>query len=87
MTWYVYIVCCSDNSLYTGITNNLERRINAHNSSKGAKYTRGRTPVVLVYAEQVGNKSQALKREIDIKKLSKAEKLELINKGTNEFIK
>lgn len=79
MNWYVYIVRCSDNSLYTGITNDLERRISEHNDSKlGAKCTRSRRPVVLVYHEIVESRSAAAKREHEIKKLKKPEKENLI---------
>ncbi|MGM0410566.1 MAG: GIY-YIG nuclease family protein [Bacillota bacterium] len=77
---YVYILSCSDNSLYTGYTTDLERRVNEHNEGKGAKYTRGRTPVELVYHEKKKSKSLAMKREYEIKQLSRAEKLKLISK-------
>jgi putative endonuclease len=70
---------CSDNTLYCGYTNNLNKRIAAHNSGKGAKYTKTRTPVKLVYNETFDNKSDAMKREWQIKKLTKKEKLKLIN--------
>lgn len=76
---YVYILECSDKTLYTGWTNDINKRIERHNSGKGAKYTRGRLPVKLVYFELLDNKSLALKREIEIKKLSKKDKLLLIN--------
>lgn len=76
---YVYILECSDKTLYTGWTNDINRRVDCHNSGKGAKYTRGRLPVKLVYFELLDNKSLALKREIEIKKLSKKDKLLLIN--------
>jgi putative endonuclease len=76
--WYVYILLCNDGSYYTGITNNLEKRINTHNLKKGAKYTRGRTPVVLLASWEYQTKSEVLKREIEIKKMSKKEKEELI---------
>lgn len=79
--WWVYILRCRDGTLYTGITDDVERRLKAHNSGKGAKYTRGRGPVEMVYREQHLNKSAALKREIAIKKLSREEKLTLIEKG------
>lgn len=75
---YIYILECSDGTYYTGWTNNLELRIEAHNSGKGAKYTRGRTPVKIVYKEEFDTKSEALKREIEIKKLSRLKKIELI---------
>lgn len=76
---YVYILRCSDDTLYTGYTNNLDNRIKTHNAKKGAKYTRGRTPVKLIYFEEYEDKSSALKREIAIKKLSRDKKLELLN--------
>lgn len=75
---YVYILSCSDNTLYTGWTNDLERRINVHSSGKGAKYTRGRLPVKLVYFEKFNDKKLAMKREYAIKGLSREEKLKLI---------
>jgi putative endonuclease len=73
--WYVYILECFDHTLYTGITNNLERRIKQHNENKGAKYTRGRGPVILIKSFQRFTKSDALKLEYKIKKLSKEDKL------------
>lgn len=77
--WYVYILECSDKTLYTGITTDLERRINEHNgSSKGAKYTRTRRPVRMVYFEVHDGRSNSSKREREIKKLSRKEKLEMI---------
>tara|TARA_B110000046_G_scaffold147586_1_gene155280 strand:- start:167 stop:424 length:258 start_codon:yes stop_codon:yes gene_type:complete len=77
--WWVYIVECSDESLYAGITTDLERRMIEHNDSKkGAKYTRNRRPVDLVYSEMHPDRSTASKREYEIKKLSRAEKLKLI---------
>jgi putative endonuclease len=80
MNNYVYILECSDKSLYTGTTNNLEKRIKEHNNTtSGAKYTRGRRPVKLVYAETCSTLSIALKREAEIKKLSRSEKLHLIS--------
>lgn len=77
--WQVYIILCSDNSFYTGITTDLERRIDEHNSGKAASYTRGRRPVKLVYQESCQSQSQALKREFQIKSLSRKEKLKLIH--------
>ena len=83
--YYVYMVRCNDNSLYTGYTvNNLKKRIRAHNEKKGAKYTRSRIPVKLAYYEIYCNLSDALKREIEIKKLSKLQKESLI---TKKFLK
>ncbi len=79
---FVYILECSDRTLYTGWTNNMEKRLQEHNEGKsGAKYTRGRRPVRLVYRELCPTKSDALKRERDIKKLSRAQKLLLIESG------
>ena len=77
--WFVYIVECNDKSLYTGITNNLEKRIKTHNEGKGAKYTKPRRPVILKYYESVSTKNIALKREIAIKSLSRNQKIKLIN--------
>lgn len=80
-SYYVYIVQCSDTTLYTGITTNIERRLHEHNtSSKGAKYTRNRRPVILMYSEECENKSIASKREYQIKKLTRENKLKLIDK-------
>ena len=76
--YYVYLLRCGDGTLYTGFTNDLARRLAAHNAGKGAKYTRGRRPVELVYWESFSNKSSALRRECAIKRLSWAEKLSLI---------
>ena len=75
---YVYIVECNDNTFYTGWTNNLEKRIKAHNDGKGAKYTQGRRPVKLVYFEEFETKQEALKREWFIKHLSRKEKMDII---------
>lgn len=75
---YVYILRCKDNSLYTGWCVDLEKRIALHNSGKGAKYTRSKRPCKLVYYEEIDNKSEALKREIAIKKLTKAKKEDLV---------
>ncbi len=76
-SWYVYIVECGDGTLYTGITDDVESRILAHNSGKGAKYTKGRCPVVLKYSEEVMGRSEATKREIEIKKMKKGMKIGL----------
>ena len=77
---YVYILKCADDTLYTGWTNNLEKRILTHNKGKGAKYTRARLPVELVYSEEFIDKIDAQKREYAIKKLKRSEKLKLIYK-------
>lgn len=77
--WFVYMLECSDTSLYTGITTDLERRINEHNNStRGAKYTKTRRPVHMVYFELADDRSKASKREREIKKLTRKEKLDLI---------
>lgn len=76
--WYVYILRCSDGTLYTGMTDDVARRAEVHNSGKGAKYTRGRTPVEVVYTEKCESYSAALKREYAIKQLTRQEKLEMI---------
>ncbi|MGP1442478.1 MAG: GIY-YIG nuclease family protein [Anaerovoracaceae bacterium] len=75
---YVYIVKCKDDSLYTGWTNDINKRLEAHNSGKGSKYTRGRVPVVLVHLETFDTKEAAMKREHEIKQLSRSKKWELI---------
>ena len=75
---YTYILECSDGSFYTGWTNNLEKRINCHNKGKGAKYTRGRLPLKLVYFEEFIEKRDAQKRESVIKHLTRNDKLNLI---------
>lgn len=75
---YVYILECFDSSLYTGYTNDLKKRVGIHNSGKGAKYTRCRLPVKLVYYEEFETKSEAMKREYSIKQLSRGEKTDLI---------
>lgn len=76
--WYVYIVRCSDGSLYTGVSTNISRRIYAHNSGRGAKYTRSRRPVSIVYAGPEMTQSAALKEEYRIKSLSRKKKLVMI---------
>ena len=76
--WRVYILRCKDGSLYTGITTDVEERFKAHNSGKGAKYTRGRGPLELVYTEECADKSEALRRELQIKAMSRRRKLELL---------
>lgn len=77
MKCYTYVLKCSDGSLYTGWTNDMKNRLKAHNEGKGAKYTRGRTPVELVYLEEFDTKEAAMRREAAIKKMSRAEKLKL----------
>lgn len=79
--WYLYILRCRDGSLYTGITTDVEKRFEAHQSGKGAKYTRGRGPLKLIYRETCGDHSGALRRELEIKRLPREEKLKLIKKS------
>lgn len=76
---YVYILRCNDDSLYTGWTNNLEKRLKTHLAGKGAKYTKARLPVELVYYEEFDDKIAAMKREYEIKQLTRKEKLELLH--------
>lgn len=76
-SWIVYIVRCKDGTLYTGITKDLEKRIEAHDSGKGAKYTRGRGPVKLVWSQIAKSEGKAKQREAEIKKLSREEKQKL----------
>ena len=78
---YTYMVMCNDNSIYTGWTNNLEKRMKAHNSGKGARYTRSRLPVILVYFEEFATKEAAMKREYELKQLTRTQKLKIIEKG------
>ena len=84
--WYLYILRCGDGSLYTGITTDVERRLEAHRQGRGAKYTRGRGPLELVFQEECGTHSQALKREAAVKRLPRQEKEAMIapfpGKGT-----
>ena len=79
--YYTYILKCSDGSLYCGYTNNPEKRVAIHNEGKGAKYTRSRLPVELVYLESFLEKKEALKRECEIKKLKRCEKLKLLEEN------
>jgi len=76
--WHLYIIRCNDDKLYTGISNNVEKRVAAHNNGKGCRFTRYRCPVVLVYREYCGSKSAARRREIVVKKLTRQQKLDLI---------
>ena len=77
---YTYILKCNDGSLYTGWTNDLEQRVAAHNTGKGAKYTKARRPVELVYFEEFETKEQAMKREYAIKQMARKDKLELVRR-------
>ena len=76
--WYVYMLRCGDGTLYTGVARDVQARLEAHRSGKGAKYTRGRYPLELVYTEQCATKSEALKRELAIKALPRTEKTKLL---------
>ncbi|BBJ00284.1 hypothetical protein FGKAn22_19760 [Ferrigenium kumadai] len=82
MSWVCYLLRCADGTLYCGITNDLDKRLAAHNAGIAAKYTRTRGPVELAYMERCPDKSAALKREMAIKQLTRAEKLALIDSGS-----
>ncbi len=84
--YYVYILKCNDNTLYTGYTNDLCKRENAHNAGIAAKYTRVRLPVSIVYSEEYATRSDAMKREAAIKKLTRSEKLALIEKESENSL-
>ena len=79
--WYLYILRCGDGTLYTGITNDIEKRLEAHRTGKGAKYTRGRGPLELIYQETCESHSHALKRELEVKKLPREKKERLVSAG------
>lgn len=76
--WFVYILQCKDKSLYTGITNDIQKRLADHRAGRGSKYVRSRLPVVIVYEENIRTKSKALRREMEIKRLTRQQKLKLI---------
>ena len=76
--WYLYILRCGDGTFYTGITTDVDKRLEAHRSGRGAKYTRGRAPLEVIYRECCGTHSDALKREMAVKRLSREEKQALI---------
>lgn len=80
-TWYLYILRCADGTLYTGITTDVEKRLEQHRCGKGAKYTRGRAPLELIYREECGSHSQALKRECAVKALKRQQKQALVTEG------
>lgn len=80
-TYFVYMLRCADGSLYTGWTSDIDRRVRQHNRGVASKYTRTRLPVSLVYLEEASSRGDALRREIDIKKLERAQKLKLIGGG------
>lgn len=81
--YYVYVLRCRDDTLYTGYTTDVERRVREHNAGDGAKYTRGRTPVQVCYVESYGTRSRALGRERAIKQLTRAQKERLIENNGN----
>ena len=85
--WYVYIIQCKDGTYYTGITTNVERRLKEHNSGKGAKYTRSRTPVELEECKEFKNRSEASKEEARIKKLTRIKKEKLIGEWRVERLR
>lgn len=76
MSWFVYILLCEDSSLYTGSTNNLEKRFKTHKNGKGGKYTRSHKPLKIIHSEKFETKSEALKREIEIKSWSRGDKIQ-----------
>jgi putative endonuclease len=84
MSWQVYIILCSDDSLYTGITTDIGRRFSQHHEGRGAKYFRARRPLEVVYLEKGHTRSTACKREIQVKKMMKTEKCRLISSEMNE---
>ena len=84
LSWFVYMLRCGDDTLYTGVTDDVQRRFEKHSSGKGAKYTRGRGPLTLVYVEELPDKSCALKREIEIKRLGREKKLKLCSEWNSE---
>lgn len=85
-TWYLYILKCADDTLYTGITTDVPHRLEMHSQGRGAKYTRGRGPLELIYREVCGSHSHALKREYRVKQLTRQEKLKLAEKGENPMV-
>lgn len=85
--YYIYVLQCSDTTLYTGYTNNVEKRVQVHNSGKGAKYTKARLPVTCIYQEIFDTKSEALKAEYAFKKLTRKQKFDYIRSHSNEITK
>lgn len=84
MSWYCYLLRCADDTLYCGITNDIEKRLAAHNAGTASKYTRARVPVELVFVEHCPDKSAALKREVAIKSLKRGDKLALLAEAHHE---
>ena len=87
MPSYVYVLRCGDGTFYTGWTNDLEKRTAAHNDGRGGRYTRARRPVELIYSERASSKNEALKREREIKKMKRAAKQNLIERGNHTKLK
>jgi len=87
MNWQVYIILCSDNSLYTGITTDIERRFRQHVEGRGAKYFRGRQPLQVVYLEGGHTRSSAAKREVQIKSIPRSEKILLLAAASNQILR
>ena len=85
--YYIYVLQCSDTTLYTGYTNNVEKRVQVHNSGKGAKYTKARLPVACIYQETFDTKSEALKAEHAFKKLTRQQKFDYIRSHSDEITK
>ena len=85
--YYLYVLECKDSTLYTGYTNDVERRVAVHNSGKGAKYTKARVPVTCIFHQQFETKSEAMKAEYAFKKLTRKQKLDYIRSYTNEISK
>ncbi len=83
---YFYVLSCKDNSLYAGYTNNLQRRVKLHNEGKGAKYTRGRGPVKLLFSKKFSTKSEALKAEYAFKQWDRNKKLQYIKEGSGSYV-
>ena len=86
MPWYIYIIECRDKTIYTGVTNNLSRRINDHNKGNGCRYTRFRWPVKLIHSEELSTQSEAQKREARIKSLTREKKLKLCGQENKPFL-
>ncbi len=85
--WLVYILECRDGTFYTGITDDIQNRVAAHNEGRGAKYTKGRGPVLLLYSEKVQGRSEALKREMEIKRMGRSEKMRLMGILNKKVVK
>lgn len=85
MIWQVYIILCSDSSLYTGVTTDVERRFRQHAEGRGAKYFRGRRPLQVVYLENGHSRSSAASREVTIKRMNRADKTQLVSRNTREL--